>query len=139
MLIINRKISIDDSELEIMAIRAQGPGGQHLNKVASAVHLRFDVPGSSLPGPIKKRLLAYKDYRISKNGVIVIKAQRYRNRERNIDDARSRLRDLILSAIKVPKKRIGTTPSTAVRQRRLDEKTKRSKIKRLRTKVNPDD
>jgi ribosome-associated protein len=137
MLIINRQISIDESELKITAIRAQGPGGQNVNKVACAVHLRFDIPGSSLPGPIKNRLLAYKDYRISKDGAIVIKAQRYRNRERNIDDARNRLRDLIRSAIEVPKKRIGTMPSIAARQRRLDDKTKRSKIKRYRTKVDP--
>lgn len=136
MLQIDKQIKIKDSEIEILSVRSQGPGGQNVNKVASAIHLRFNIHCASLPDPVKQRLLALNDYRISRAGIIVIKAQRYRTKERNLEDAFNRLRTLILSAKQVRRKRVRTSPSKAVKQKRLDAKTRRGKAKQLRTKVN---
>ena len=125
-------ISLQDEELEITAIRAQGAGGQNGNKVSTAIHLRFDVPKSSLPGFYKERLLAYKDQRISKDGVIIIKAQRFRSQEKNKQDAVARLQGLIQQATTVQKSRRPTKPSRASRKKRVDRKTQRGKTKALR-------
>lgn len=132
-------VRIPDSEIQISAIRAQGPGGQHVNKVASAVQLRFDIHRSSLPDSCKQRLLALPDRRISRDGVIVIKAQRYRDREKNRLDALARLQALIGRAMSVPRRRIPSRVTAAARQRRLEQKTRRGRDKQLRRKVRVDD
>ncbi len=136
MLSINKRLSIPDSEIQISAIRAQGPGGQNVNKVSSAVHLRFDVHASSLPESVKLKLLDSNDYRINSKGVIIIKAQRYRSREQNLQDAMDRLRKLITASLTVRKPRKKTRPSSAVRQHRLQQKSRRGELKRLRAKVS---
>jgi len=117
------------------AIRARGAGGQNVNKVSSAIHLRFDIRASSLPAFCKQRLLAQRDERISGEGVIVIKAQRFRSQEQNREDALSRLQELIKSATHVPKKRRPTRQPLAAKKRRLEGKTKRGRLKCLRGKV----
>ncbi|MCK0537314.1 alternative ribosome rescue aminoacyl-tRNA hydrolase ArfB [Alcanivorax quisquiliarum] len=139
MFIINDHLSLPDDELQFEAIRAQGAGGQNVNKVSSAVHLRFDIHASSLPEPIKERLLTRGDQRINSDGVVVIKAQQFRSQLKNRDDALARLRDLILSAQHVPRPRIPTRPGKAARQRRLTGKAHQGRIKALRGKINPDD
>jgi ribosome-associated protein len=135
MLRLSAQLSIPDKEIEISSIRAGGPGGQHVNKVSSAVHLRFDIRASSLPGWLKQRLLSLKDQRISKEGVIVIKGQRYRERSKNECEALERLKELINAAARSHKKRIATEPSRSSQQKRLDRKSQRGRTKALRQKV----
>jgi len=138
MLKISNNVSIPIDEVEISAIRAQGAGGQNVNKVSSAIHLRFDVQASSLPDYYKQRLLVLSDQRLTRDGVIVIKAQRYRTQEKNREEALSRLAELIKGVGAVQKKRRATKPTKASKKRRMDSKTKRGKTKSLRGKVRDD-
>jgi ribosome-associated protein len=130
------RFPVDEREVEFNAIRAQGAGGQNVNKVSSAIHLRFDVPASSLPDEIKERLLALSDSRITQEGVIVLKAQQHRTQEMNRADALARLQQIVDDVSTPPKPRRATKPTYGSRQRRLEGKSQRSEIKNLRGKVN---
>ncbi|MEZ5588472.1 MAG: alternative ribosome rescue aminoacyl-tRNA hydrolase ArfB [Sedimenticolaceae bacterium] len=136
MLQITPDIELQDEELEWQPIRAQGAGGQNVNKVSSALHLRFDIAASSLDDALKQRLLTLRDQRITGDGILVIKAQRFRTQEKNRVDAIERLRELIVSASHVPKKRRPTKPSKASQRKRMDSKTRRGATKRLRRGVD---
>lgn len=134
---ITRNLHIKDSEVELQAVRASGPGGQKVNKTASAIHLFFDIKSSSLPEIYKTRLMNLDDQRISKEGVVVIKAERNRSRKKNMEEALNRLGQLIKRVAIEPKPRKPTRPSRSARQRRLAEKARKSRIKEMRRPVDP--
>ncbi|MDZ7839716.1 MAG: alternative ribosome rescue aminoacyl-tRNA hydrolase ArfB [Gammaproteobacteria bacterium] len=134
---ISQRVGIPLAEIDFKAVRAQGPGGQNVNKTATAVELRFDIQQSSLPDFYKRRLLGRRDRRINQDGVVVIKAQSHRTQERNREAALERLADLIRSAGAVRKKRIPTKPGPRAREKRLESKTRRGRVKALRKKVVP--
>ena len=133
---ISNQVSIPLAEVDLQAIRAQGAGGQNVNKVSSAIHLRFDINASSLPDIYKERLRQLSDQRITSEGVIVIKAQRFRSQDKNRDDALDRLRDLVQGVAVTRKKRRPTKPSRNSQKKRVDRKTKHGRLKSLRGRVD---
>ena len=132
----SRRFTVPPDEVEISAIRAQGAGGQNVNKVASAIHLRFDIKASSLPEDVRERLLTLGDQRISKDGIVIIKAQEFRSREDNLAEALRRLHELIDSAATLPKRRRPTKPTYTAVVKRLESKTRRASVKAGRGKVS---
>jgi len=132
-------VNIPLAEIEISAIRAPGPGGQHVNKVSTAIHLRFDIRTSSLPEQFKERLLQLGDHRITGDGVVVIKASRFRSLVKNREDALSRLQELVKSVSVAPRKRKPTKPSRSSQKKRMDSKSKRGQLKSMRRRVRSND
>ena len=130
------RLQIPEDEVEISAVRSAGAGGQNVNKVSSAVHLRFEIAASSLPAPVKARLLALRDQRITRGGVVVIKAQQHRSRDLNLEEAMRRLHQLVNRVATPPKPRRPTRPTRASKTRRIESKIRRGRIKALRGKVH---